>query len=360
MFRNLRAYLEALERRGELHRVRVPVSAELEIAEIADRVVKAGGPALLFERVVGKDFPVAIGLFGTRARTAFALGVEDLDELARKVEALLALEPGKGGLSALLGLLPKLPLLRGFFPRRVRRAPVQEVVWRGEEVDLRRLPVLKCWPLDGGPFLTLPLVITKDPETGELNLGMYRMQVLDPRSTAMHWQLHKVGRRHLEKAKRLGRKLEVAVALGGDPVLTYAATAPLPPLPGVSEFHLAGFLRGAPIELARGVTVDLPVPAEAEFVLEGYIDPEEPLVEEGLLATTRASTPPWTSTPASTSPPSPTARGPFTPPPSSGSPPWRTPTSLRPRKGSSSPPSASSSPRWWTTTCPPRGWPTTG
>ena len=281
MFRNLRAYLEALERRGELHRVRVPVSAELEIAEIADRVVKAGGPALLFERVVGKDFPVAIGLFGTRARTAFALGVEDLDELARKVEALLALEPGKGGLSALLGLLPKLPLLRGFFPRRVRRAPVQEVVLRGEAVDLRRLPVLKSWPLDGGPFLTLPLVITKDPETGELNLGMYRMQVLDRRSTAMHWQWHKVGRRHLEKAKRLGRRLEVAVALGGDPVLTYAATAPLPPLPGVSEFHLAGFLRGAPIELARGVTVDLPVPAEAEFVLEGYIDPEEPLVEEG-------------------------------------------------------------------------------
>ncbi|BDG29435.1 menaquinone biosynthesis decarboxylase [Thermus thermophilus] len=270
-----------MERRGELHRVRVPVSAELEIAEIADRVVKAGGPALLFERVVGKDFPVAIGLFGTRARTAFALGVEDLDELARKVEALLALEPGKGGLSALLGLLPKLPLLRGFFPRRVRRAPVQEVVWRGEEVDLGRLPVLKCWPLDGGPFLTLPLVITKDPETGELNLGMYRMQVLDRRSTAMHWQWHKVGRRHLEKAKRLGRRLEVAVALGGDPVLTYAATAPLPPLPGVSEFHLAGFLRGAPIELAKGVTVDLPVPAEAEFVLEGYIDPEEPLVEEG-------------------------------------------------------------------------------
>ncbi len=281
MFRNLRAYLEALERRGELHRVKVPVSAELEMAEIADRVVKRGGPALLFERVVGKDFPVAMGLFGTRERTAFALGVEDLDALARKVEVLLALKPGKGGLSALLALLPKLPLLRGFFPRRVRRAPVQEVVWRGEEVDLFRLPVLKTWPLDGGPFLTLPLVITKDPETGELNLGMYRMQVLDRRSTAMHWQLHKVGRRHLEKARRLGKKLPVAVALGGDPVLTYAATAPLPPLPGVSEFHLAGFLRGAPVELVRGVTVDLPVPAEAEFVLEGYIDPEEPPVEEG-------------------------------------------------------------------------------
>ncbi|GGM98409.1 menaquinone biosynthesis decarboxylase [Thermus composti] len=281
MFRNLRAYLEALERRGELRRVKVPVSAELEITEIADRMVKGGGPALLFERVTGKDFPVAIGLFGTRERTAFALGVKDLDELARKVETLLELRPGKGGLSALLGLLPKLPLLKGFFPRWVRQAPVQEVVLRGEAVDLRRLPVLKCWPLDGGPFLTLPLVITKDPETGELNLGMYRMQVLDPRSTAMHWQLHKVGRRHLEKAKKLGKRLEVAVALGGDPVLTYAATAPLPPLPEVSEFHLAGFLRGAPIELARGVTVDLPVPAEAEFVLEGYIDPEEPLVEEG-------------------------------------------------------------------------------
>ncbi|WP_018111506.1 menaquinone biosynthesis decarboxylase [Thermus igniterrae] len=281
MFRNLRAYLEALEARGELKRVRVPVQSELEITEIADRMVKRGGPALLFERVVGKDFPVAIGLFGTRERTAFALGVRDLDELAKKVELLLELRPGRGGLSALMGLLPKLPMLRGFFPRRVARAPVQEVVYRGEAVDLSRLPVLKCWPLDAGPFLTLPLVITKDPETGELNLGMYRMQVLDRRSTAMHWQLHKVGRRHLEKAKRLGKRLEVAVALGGDPVLTYAATAPLPPLPGVSEFHLAGFLRGAPMELARGVSVDLPVPAEAEIVLEGYIDPEEPLVVEG-------------------------------------------------------------------------------
>ncbi|WP_243089523.1 menaquinone biosynthesis decarboxylase [Thermus neutrinimicus] len=281
MFRNLEAYLQALERRGELKRIRVPVSSELEITEIADRMVKTGGPALLFERVVGKDFPVAIGLFGTRERTAFALGVGDLDELSEKVARLLELKPGRGGFSALMGLLPKLPLLRGFFPRWVGRARVQEVVLKGEEVDLARLPVLKCWPLDGGPFLTLPLVVTKDPETGELNVGMYRMQVLDKRSTAMHWQLHKVGRQHLEKARKLGKRLEVAVALGGDPILTYAATAPLPPLPGVSEFHLAGFLRGAPVELVRGVTVDLPVPAEAEFVLEGYIDPEEPLVEEG-------------------------------------------------------------------------------
>ncbi|ADW22895.1 MULTISPECIES: menaquinone biosynthesis decarboxylase [Thermus] len=281
MFRNLEAYLQALERRGELKRIRVPVSSELEITEIADRMVKTGGPALLFETVVGKDFPVAIGLFGTRERTAFALGVRDLDELSEKVARLLELKPGRGGISALMGLLPKLPMLKGFFPKRVRKAPVQEVILKGEAVDLFRLPILKCWPLDGGPFLTLPLVITKDPETGELNVGMYRMQVLDKRSTAMHWQLHKVGRQHLEKARKLGKKLEVAVALGGDPILTYAATAPLPPLPGVSEFHLAGFLRGAPLELTRGVTVDLPVPAEAEFVLEGYIDPEEPLVEEG-------------------------------------------------------------------------------
>ena len=281
VFRNLQAYLKALEARGELKRIHAPVEAELEIAEIADRMVKQGGPALLFENVVGKGFPVAIGLFGTRERTAFALGVKDLDELAGKVQALLELEPGKGGLSALLKLLPKLSALKGFFPRRVRTAAVQEVVWRGEAVDLSRLPVLKTWPLDGGPFLTLPLVITKDPETGELNLGMYRMQVLDKRSTAMHWQLHKVGRRHYEKARRLRKPLEVAVALGGDPILTYAATAPLPPLPGVNEFHLGGFLRGRPVELARGVTVDLPVPAEAEFILEGYIDPEEPLVEEG-------------------------------------------------------------------------------
>ncbi len=281
MWRNLGAYLKALEARGELRRIPVPVSPELEAAEIADRMVKMGGPALLFERVEGRDFPLVMGLFGTRERTALALGVKDLEELAERVQALLALEPGRGGLAALLKLLPKLGALKGFFPRRVRRAPVQEVVLKGEAIDLFRLPILKTWPEDGGPFITLPIVITRDPETGELNLGMYRMQVLDRRSTAMHWQLHKVGRRHLEKARKLGQKLPVAVALGGDPVLAYAATAPLPPLPGVSEYNLAGFLRGRPIELVRGVTVDLPIPAEAEFVLEGYIDPEEPPVLEG-------------------------------------------------------------------------------
>ncbi|MBI5811124.1 MAG: menaquinone biosynthesis decarboxylase [Meiothermus silvanus] len=286
MYKNLQAYLADLERRSELVRVREPVSAELEITEIADRLVKREGPAVLFERVEGKDFPLAIGLYGTAPRTARALGVPHLDALAEKVAKLLDINPGKGGLKAVFSLLPKLGELKGFFPRRVLRAPVQEVVLKGDAVDLSRLPVLKCWPLDGGPFITLPLVITKDPAAppggaGELNLGMYRMQVLDKQSTAMHWQLHKVGRRHFDTAKRLGKRLEVAVALGGDPILTYAATAPIPPIPGVNEFNLAGFLRGAPLELARGITVDLPVPAEAEFILEGYIDPAEDLVVEG-------------------------------------------------------------------------------
>ncbi len=280
MFRNLHAYLTALEQRGELIRIQAPVSHELEITEIADRMVKSGGPALLFENIPGKDFPLVIGLFGTAQRAAFALGVEALEDLADKVHRLLELEP-QTGLAGLMRMLPKLGALKGFFPRRVRRAPVQEVVLRGEAVDLTRLPVQKCWPKDGGPFITLPLVITKDPETGEVNVGMYRMQVLDRASTAMHWQLHKTGRLHFEKAKRLGKRLEVAVALGGDPILTYAATAPIPPVPGVNEFNLAGFLRGAGVELARGVSVDLPVPAEAEFVLEGYVDPAEDPVVEG-------------------------------------------------------------------------------
>jgi 4-hydroxy-3-polyprenylbenzoate decarboxylase len=281
MYKNLSAFLAELERRNELIRVKEPVSSELEITEIADRMVKHGGPALLFENVEGKDFPVVIGLYGTAARTALAMGVPRLDALAERVAKLIQLEPGRGGLKALMGLLPKLGELKGFFPRRVRGGPVQEVVLQGDQVDLARIPVLKCWPLDGGPFITLPIVITKDPETGEPNLGMYRMQVLDRHSTAMHWQLHKVGRKHYDTAKRLGKRLEVAVALGGDPILIYAATAPVPPIPGVSEFNLAGFLRGSPVELTRGVTVDLPVPAEAEFVLEGYIDPSEEMVVEG-------------------------------------------------------------------------------
>lgn len=277
---DLRSFIAELERRGELLRVSEPVSHELEITEIADRMVKKGGPALMFENVPGKSFPLAIGLLGTRERMALALGVEKLDDVGERIRKLLDVKLG-GGLLGLASNLPKLKEVTSLPPKRVRTGPVQEVVWRGDEVDLGRLPVLKCWPQDGGPFVTLPLVISKDPETGEVNIGMYRMQVFDRNTTGMHWQRHKTGARHLEKAKRLGKRLEVAVALGGDPILTYAATAPLPPIPGLNEFSLTGFLRGRSLELCRALTVDLEVPAQAEFVFEGYVDPEEDWRVEG-------------------------------------------------------------------------------
>ncbi|ADV68732.1 menaquinone biosynthesis decarboxylase [Deinococcus maricopensis] len=279
-FPDLQSFMAQLEARGELVRVSVPVDRDLEITEIADRLVKSGGPAVLFEHVKGSDFPLVIGLMGTRERMALAVGEPDLDALAARVRNLMDLKAG-GGLGGLLSNLPKLKDAASLPPRRVSRAPVQEVVWRGDEVDLGKLPILKCWPLDGGPFVTLPLVITKDPETGERNMGMYRMQVMGPRETGMHWQRHKTGARHLEKAKRLGQRLEVAVALGGDPALVYAATAPLPPVPGLDEFALAGYLRGARYPVVQGVTVDLDVPANAEFILEGYVDPNEAWQPEG-------------------------------------------------------------------------------
>ncbi len=280
MYTDLRSFIAVLEKRGDLLRIREPVSAELEITEIADRMVKQGGPALLFENVVGKSFPLVIGLYGTRERMALALGAPSLDAIGDRIRDLLDVKLG-GGLFGLASNLPKLKELAALPPKRVRSGPVQEVVWRGDEVDLTKLPVLTCWPGDGGPFVTLPLVVSKDPETGANNIGMYRMQVFDKNTTGMHWQRHKTGARHLEKAKKSGQRLEVAVALGGDPALTYAATAPIPPIPGINEFSLTGFLRGKSIELTRGVTVDLEVPAHAEFVLEGYIDPNEPWRAEG-------------------------------------------------------------------------------
>ncbi|MFC4640056.1 menaquinone biosynthesis decarboxylase [Deinococcus hohokamensis] len=279
-FPDIQSFMRLLEQRGELLRVPVPVSSELEITEIADRLVKRGGPAVLFEQVRGSEFPVVIGLMGTRERTALALGVSDLDDLAAKVRHLIDLK-GSGGMLGMLGNLPKLRDAMHLPPRRVCTAPVQQVVWRGDEVDLSRLPVLKCWPLDGGPFVTLPLVITRDPETGERNMGMYRMQVMGKTTTGMHWQRHKTGTRHLEKARKRGERLPVAVAIGGDPALIYAATAPLPPIPGLDEFALAGYLRSQRYPVVRGVTVDLDVPANAEFILEGYVDPQEDWVVEG-------------------------------------------------------------------------------
>lgn len=279
-FPDIQSFVRVLEERGELVRVSTPVSRELEITEIADRLVKKGGPAVLFENVRGSEFPLVIGMLGTRERVALSLGVRDLDDLAKKVRDLIDLK-GSGGLMGMLGNLPKVRDAMNLPPKRVNTAPVQEVVWRGDEVDLSKLPIMKCWPLDGGPFVTLPLVITNDPETGERNMGMYRMQVMSKNTTGMHWQRHKTGTRHLEKAKKKGQRLEVAVAIGGDPALIYAATAPLPPIPGLNEFALAGYLRGERYPVVKGVTVDLEVPANAEFILEGYVDPDEPWVEEG-------------------------------------------------------------------------------
>ncbi len=280
MFQDLQGFIRYLEQKGELVRVSAPVSHELEITEIADRLMKNGGPAVLFENVVGKEFPLVIGLMATRQRMAWALGVQDLEDIPNRLRKLLDIKLG-GGIFGLLSNVPKLKDLIALPPKRVRSAPVQEIIWRGDEVDLSKIPVLKCWELDGGPFVTLPLVITNDPETGEMNMGMYRMQIMSKNTTGMHWQRHKTGAKHLEKAKKLGRKLEVAVAIGGDPALIYAATAPIPPVPGINEYSLTGWLRGKGQEVIKGITVNLEVPANAEFILEGYIDPTEDWVLEG-------------------------------------------------------------------------------
>jgi 4-hydroxy-3-polyprenylbenzoate decarboxylase len=274
----LGAFVETLEREGQLVRVRREVDPYLELAEIADRTMKSRGPALLFENVKGSRFPLLINAYGSRRRMSRALGVDDLDEHARAIEELVHTRAPRSAreLAAMAG---RLPALASAVPRKVTSAACQEVVQLGDEIDLMALPVMTCWPNDGGPFFTLPNVITKDPDTGARNIGMYRMQRIDRRTTAMHWQIHKTGARHFRRAKELGQRLEVAVAFGGDPALTYAATAPLPD--GIDEWMFAGFLRGKPVEHVRCKTVDLEVPACADFVLEGYVDPSEDLFAEG-------------------------------------------------------------------------------
>ncbi|MGQ0703428.1 MAG: menaquinone biosynthesis decarboxylase [Gemmatimonadales bacterium] len=283
---NLPDFIAALERSGELVRVREPVATRLEIAEIADRCMKSpgGGPALLFERPVGEDgsaspIPVAINLFGSMRRICLALGTERLDDIGGRIAELVEMKVPKG-LMEKLAMLPKLAELAKFPPRtRGGRAPCQEVVLEGDEVDLDRFPFLVTWPGDGGRYLTLPLVITEDPERGIRNVGLYRIQVLSKNELAMHWQRHKVGAAHWRAMAERKERMPVVIALGGDPASIYAGSAPLPPT--IDEFLFAGFLRRRPVELARAVTSDLAVPAEAEMVIEGYIDPAEPLVLEG-------------------------------------------------------------------------------
>jgi 4-hydroxy-3-polyprenylbenzoate decarboxylase len=279
-YRSLREFLDRLERAGELVRVREPVALELEMAALADRAAKQGGPALLFEAVAGRpgSMPVVMNLFGTRRRTSWALSCEDYEDHARELRSLLHTAPPVS-LWEKLKLLPRLGRLAAMAPKHVSSGACQEVVVRGPEVDLGRLPVLTTWPHDGGPFVTLPQVVTRDPETGARNVGMYRLQVLGPRRLAMHWQLHKTATAHFRGYKRRGERMPVAIALGGDPALTYCASAPLPP--GIDEYLFAGFLRGEAVRTARGVATDLEVPADADVVIEGFVDPAAPLVREG-------------------------------------------------------------------------------
>lgn len=273
---NLQSFLELLKKERELLHIKEEVSTELEITEITDRVVKKGGPALFFERVKGHKIPVVTNLFGSFRRLCLALGVNSLEELTQRLEDFIEIKQAEGLLGK-LKLLPKLWQAKNVFPKLVDKAPCQEIVLKGKEVDLYKLPILKCWPKDGGPFITLPCVITKDPETGIRNVGMYRMQVYDQTTTGMHWQIHKVGAKHYRKAEARGESLPVAVALGPEPAVIYAATAPMPE--DVDEFILAGFLKGSPVELVPCLTVPLEVPAQSQIVLEGYVEPFERRLE---------------------------------------------------------------------------------
>ena len=282
----LQDYIAAIDRIGELHRITHPVRAHLELTEIADRVSKmpGGGKALLFEHVVLRDgarsaFPVAINLFGSMRRMALALGVERLDEHGERITKLMDLKVPEG-LRGKLSMLPRL-LEVSKFPPRVRGgpAPCQEVVWRGDEIDLDRIPVLTCWPEDGGPYITLTAVVSKDPHRSIRNVGMYRVQQLSRNTVAMHWQRHKTGAEHWRAMAERGERMPVCIVVGADPASVFSASAPLPP--GIDEFIFAGFLRREPVRLVRALTCDLEVPWDAEMVIEGYIDPAEPLVVEG-------------------------------------------------------------------------------
>ncbi len=272
--KDLRDWIALLEREGELVRVSAEVDPDLEITEIVDRTVRAGGPALLFEKPKGSEHPLLINQFGTERRMCLAFGVERLDDVAQKVADVLEMQPPEGLLEKVRGLL-KLKSIADSRPKTVGKGVCQEIVLRGDDVDLGLLPVQRCWPGDPAPFITLPAVITHDPQSGGRNVGMYRMQIVDRNTTFMHWQIHKDGR--ADYLATDGR-IEVAVALGLDPITAYSASAPLPK--HIDELMMAGFLRGEPVELVKGVSVGVEVPARAEIVLEGYIEKDE-VGEEG-------------------------------------------------------------------------------
>jgi 4-hydroxy-3-polyprenylbenzoate decarboxylase len=275
-YKDLRDFIKVLEQRGQLQRITAEVDSELEITEITDRISKANGPALLFEKVKGSDMPVLINAFGSKERMALSLGVEHLDDIAREIESILELTDNvpKSMLDK-IKLLPRLAELSSFMPRMVKSGPCQEIV--NLDPVLSELPILKCWPEDAGRFITLGQIYTRDAVSGKRNVGMYRMQVFDDKTTGMHWHLHHDGAQNYQSNCNENRPTEVAVALGGDPAITYAATAPLPK--DIDELIFAGFLRKKPVDLVHCKTVDLEVPADAEIVLEGYVNPGETRLE---------------------------------------------------------------------------------
>ncbi len=263
---DLRQFIDALKQQGDLNEIDEPVDPDLELSEVTDRVSKAYGPALLFKNPKGSKMPVLINQFGSMQRMSTALGGADLDTIGERLGAVLEMQIPQG-IVAKVKALGKLKNLADSAPKIVKSGPCQEVVM--DESDLDALPILKTWPGDGGPFITLPVVFTKDPE-GRRNAGMYRLQKFDARTTGMHWHIHKDGAENFRAAE--GR-IEVAVAIGTDPATTYAATAPLPK--GIDEMMLAGFLKGSPVEMVKCKTVDMEVPATAEIILEGYVDKDE-------------------------------------------------------------------------------------
>ncbi|BDC52600.1 menaquinone biosynthesis decarboxylase [Bryobacterales bacterium F-183] len=269
-YQDLREFIRALEKAGELKRVPLEVDRYLEITEFADRSVKNGGPALLFENVKGSKMPVVTNIFASEKRMLMALGVDSLEDIAGRISDYLQMKVPEGLLGK-LKMLPKLAEMGQFFPKIVSSGPCKEVIKKRGEFNLKDIPVLHCWPQDGGPFITLPMVFSKNPETGKRNCGMYRMQVYDENTTGMHWQTHKQGAEHYRRLMEQGKvtRMPVSVALGGDPAAMYSAILPLPP--DLDEMMIAGFLRSKPVEMVKCETNDIEVPAQAEIVLEGYV-----------------------------------------------------------------------------------------
>ena len=280
-YRNQQHFIDTLEKEGELLRIKAFVDPILEMAEITDRMSKqpGGGKALLFENT-GYNFPVLMNAYGSEQRMCLALGVQHLDDVAKEIENLFKLlSAPKEGILDKLKMLPKLSQFASWMPTvKSGKGECQEIVMH--EPHITKLPVITCWPKDGGPFVTLPVIHTKDPNTGIRNVGMYRMQVFEPTLTGMHWHKHKVSAKHFNEYKKLNKRMPVAVALGGDPVYAYSATAPLPE--NVGEYMLAGFLRKKKVELVKCITQpEIEVPADADFIIEGYVDPNDEMIWEG-------------------------------------------------------------------------------